>query len=207
MPQIQDFLSKSLQTGNIDNNLIAQGLQNLQQGNAAAQRDITRQVTGSMPMGSSAAVSALTKGLSDQQLGSTQQMLNFLMGQGQQGFQNKMGAFGGMMGLPSYIGAPSSIENAMLQTTQPYNLANLNAQQNWMSQMLGGTQGSYYTPEMISQPSLFSQVFSPLASGVMAGLSGGLFHRGGRVMHKGGIVKSDRELIAEVVRELLTARN
>lgn len=183
------MLGQTLQTGNINDPLIAQSLANLQQGNAAAQRDITRQVTGSMPMGSSAAVSALTKGLSDQQLGSTQQMLNFLMGQQQQGLQNKMGAAGQLQGLPGYISSPSSIENAMLGATQPYNLANLSAQQNWMSQLLGGMAGSYYTPELIAQPSMWSQFASPIISGVTAGLMGG-FHTGGRVMHRGGKVNA-----------------
>ena len=170
---MQEYLSNLLKTGGLDEGLIGQNINALTEQGGRNATDIGAQVSASMPLGSTAAVSALTKGLSDNRLDTTKAILDFLLTKGQQGVQNKMGAIGGMQALPSYIQSPSSIELAMMNAKQPYDIANLNSQNDWMSQLLGGTAASYYTPEMALQKSKWESTVMPLISGIIAGLMKG----------------------------------
>lgn len=196
MPAIQDFLSRTLRTGGIDEGMIGQNLNAMQLGGANARRDITAKITGSLPMGSSAVSGALTKGLGDEELANRQAMMQYLTGQQQTALGNRFGAVQGMEGLPSYIGQPSSIELAMMGARQPYDIANLGAQGDYWSRLLGGMQGSYYTPEMISQPSPWSSIISPILSAIIKGLTMGPAAGAPPVAHRGGYVAGPRMVLA-----------
>lgn len=166
MPQIQEFLQGLLRTGGINNDLVGQNLAGMRTGGDTAARDITRRVTGAMPLGSSAAVSALSSGLGDEELKNRLAMMDFLMRTNQTGVQNKLGAVGGMEALPSYIGAPGAIERAMIETRTPYDTANLAAKGDYFKTLGGLTLGSYYTPEMTVDPSMWQQL-SPLLTALL----------------------------------------
>jgi hypothetical protein len=162
-----------LQTGGIDEGLIGQNLKSLEESGGNARRDISAQVSNTMPLGSSAAVSALTRGLGDQRTSQTEAMLRFLLDKATAKTGNQFGAVQGMEGLPSYISQPSSIELAMLGAKAPYETANLSSQNDWLSTLLAGMQGSRYFDELAIGKSPWEQTIGPLISAILMGLGKG----------------------------------
>lgn len=167
LPQIQDFLSQLLQTGGIDQGLIGQYLKQTEQGGQLARQNIGAQVSASMPLGSTAAVSALTGGLGNQMATQNQNILQFLLQKAQQGVQNRTVAEQGMQALPDYIGSPGAMERSMIATRTPYDTANLTSKNSYFNTLMQGALGSYYTPEMTIDPSMWQQMVGPLLTALM----------------------------------------
>ncbi len=155
------------------------GRQNLDQilgdmdrGFGTQQQNMINQMKASgVPMQSSAMNRMMTEGL-----GQANVQHNLARGQVQLGemgntMQRQFQGASGLGMMPSYYGAPSSIEQAMFGMRQPYDIAQMQGMGNAMNNLYSQ---NYFQPERIEGPSGFDKWITPWLSSLMQGVGEGL---------------------------------
>lgn len=170
-PDIEKFMYGMMMGGGKNN--VSKLTNDMNQQYQNRSQDITNQVKASgIPMQSTAMARAMGDSLGkantdySTQLGQLQAgLMENAMGRQFQGAQ-------GLMGMPSYYGQPTSIEQAIFGMRSPYDMANFDARMNTQNNM-ANWMGQYgmYQPERVQTPSPFDQYVSPLLNAGMQGFA------------------------------------